>query len=112
MSTGWKRFWTFILGALFVLGLIALVLGLVIRRDLLNPTTYTTALAENDVYERLYVDVFGDPALQDALATTLGIESNLIAGETYAELVSTFNLILPPPRLQSATESCPTLEPL
>ena len=77
---------------------------LVVRRDLLDPTLYTSALSQNDVYERIYVDVFGDPACKIRLAETLGIESNLIAGETYAELVSTFNMILPPPRMQNAVE--------
>ena len=104
MSTGWKRFWTILLGALFVLGFIGFVAGLVVRRDLLDPALYTSALEENNVYERIYVDVFGDPALQDALAESLGIESNLIAGETYAELVAVFNIILPPPRMQNVTE--------
>lgn len=104
MSSGWKRFWSVLLGVLFVAAFVAFVVGLVVRRDVLDPSLYASALAENDVYERLYVDVFGDPALQDALASTLDIESNLIAGETYAELISTFNLVLPPPRLQSVTE--------
>ncbi len=104
MSTGWKRFWTILLGALFVLGFIIFIAGLVVRRDLLDPALYTSALEENNVYERIYVDVFGDPALQDALADSLGIERNLIAGETYAELVAVFNIILPPPRMQNVTE--------
>lgn len=105
MSSGWKKFWTFLLGALFVIAFVAFVAGLVVRRDLLDPALYTSALADTDVYERLYVDVFGDPALQESLAETLGIESNLLAGETYAELIAVFNMVLPPPRLQSATES-------
>lgn len=104
MNNGWRKVLTFVLGAFFALVFILFVAGLVVRRDLLDPTLYTTALAENNVYERVYVDVLGDPAMQDKLAETLGIESNLIAGETYAELVSVFNLVLPPPRMQVAAE--------
>ena len=33
MSTGWKRFWTILLGALFVLGFIGFIAVLVVRRD-------------------------------------------------------------------------------
>ena len=76
----------------------------------MNPTTYTSALSENNVYERIYVDgrreqgfttirvpaettlysairgldigvKYLDLALQEALTSNQAIESNLIAGE-------------------------------
>lgn len=104
MSSGWKKFWTFVLGALFVVAFIAFVAGIVVRRDLLDSTLYTSALAENDVYNRVYSDVLGDPAMQNALADAIGVKSNLIAGELYAELVSAINMVVPPPRLENVTE--------
>lgn len=104
MNTVWNRLLTVVLGALFAVCFVAFMAGILIRRDLLVPALYTSALADNDVYERLYTDVFSDPALQQGLADTLGIQSNLLAGETYAELISVFNLILPPPRMQNAAE--------
>ena len=48
----------------------------------------------------IYVDVFGDPALQDAFAEALGLERNIVGGESFAELVSVINIVLPPPRMQ------------
>ena len=105
LSPGWRRFWTILLSVLFVVTFIAFVAGITVRRDLLDPTLYTSALAENNVYDRIYVDVFGDPAMQQKLADTLGIESDLISGEMYAELITVFNLVLPPPRMQNATEA-------
>lgn len=103
-SGGRRKFWTILLGALFVLLFIAFVAGITVRRNLLDPTLYTAALAQNDVYDRIYVDVFGDPAMQQKLSEALGIKSDLIGGETYAELVNAFSLVLPPPRMQTVTE--------
>lgn len=52
-----KNILTFVLGAFFVLGLVALSVGLVLARDLLSPELYTQALSKDNIYERVYTDL-------------------------------------------------------
>lgn len=54
------------------------------QRHLLDPDLYAGALAENNVYERLYTEVLADPAVQQQVAEITGINIDLIVGEAYA----------------------------
>jgi len=78
MSNNWRKFWTIVLGVVFVLAFAVFVLGLVIRRDLLAPELYTTALSENDVYDRVYTELLADPAVQEQFKEMTGIDMTLI----------------------------------
>lgn len=101
----WKKILTFVLGMLFVLLFVVFVLGLVVNRDLLSPELYTQALAQNEVYERLYTDVLADPAVQEAFKETTGIQIDLLTEEAYAQIVSTLYLILPPQRMEAGVDT-------
>ncbi|MEA3336371.1 MAG: hypothetical protein U9R25_10710 [Chloroflexota bacterium] len=104
LSPGWRKFFTVLLGIVFFLSFLAFTLGLAVRRDILSPTLYSEALAENNIYERVYTDLLADPAVQDQVAEITGIDIDLIVGEAYAQVVSALYLILPPARMQAATE--------
>ena len=101
----WKKILTFVLGALFVLLFVVFVLGLVVNRDLLSPELYTQALADNEVYERLYTDVLADPGVQEAFKETTGIQIDLLTEEAYAQIVSALYLILPPQRMEDGVDT-------
>lgn len=104
MSSGMRKFFTILLGAIFVLAFIVFVLGLVARRDLLSPELYAEALSENNVYERIYTDLLADPVVQEQFKAATGIEINLLTEEAFAQIVGGLYLILPPAEMQSATE--------
>ncbi|MFN2141182.1 MAG: hypothetical protein ACK2U5_11915, partial [Candidatus Promineifilaceae bacterium] len=101
----WKKIVTFILGALFVLLFVVFVLGLVVNRDLLSPELYSQAMTENNTYERLYTDVFADPAVQEAFKETTGVQIDLLTEEAYAQVVSALYLILPPQRMEDGVDA-------
>jgi len=101
----WKKIVTFILGALFVLLFVVFVLGLVVNRDLLSPELYSQAMTENNTYERLYTDVFADPAVQEAFKETTGVQIDLLTEEAYAQVVSALYLILPPQRMEAGMDA-------
>lgn len=103
MNEKWRKFWTIVLGVVFVLAFAAFVLGLVIRRDLLSPELYTTTLAENDVYDRVYTELLADPAVQEQFKEMTGIELDLLTEEGYAQIVSALYVILPPDEMASAS---------
>ncbi len=101
MSDGWRKFFTFLLGALFVLSFIVFVVGLAVRRDLLHADLYSQALADNNVYDRLYTEVLADPAVQEQFKELTGININLITEEAYAQIVGALFLILPPAEIEA-----------
>jgi len=103
MSDGWRKFWTIILGVVFVLAFVAFIFGVVIRRDLLAPDLYTQALSENAVYDRVYTELLADPAVQEQFKELTGIEFNLLTEEAYAQIVGALYVILPPAQMESAT---------
>lgn len=101
----WKKIATIVLGVIFVLLFVVFVLGLVVTRDLLAPELYTQALAENDIYERVYTDVLADPAVQESFKEATGIQIDLLGEELYAQIVSALYLILPPQRMETSANS-------
>jgi hypothetical protein len=104
LSPRGRKLLTFVLGALFVACFVAFLLGVVVRKDLLDPELYVQALAENAVYERIYTEVLADPAMQDLFKQQLGIDLDLVVEELYAQVVAAGALVLPPSTLQEATE--------
>ncbi len=100
----WKKILTVILGAAFVLLFIIFVLGLVVTRDLLSPELYTQALAENEIYERVYTDLLADPLVQEQFKELTGIQIDLLTEEAYAQIVGALYLILPPGRMEAGTD--------
>jgi hypothetical protein len=108
MSDGWRKFWTILLGVVFVLSFVVFVFGLSVRRDLLQPDLYSQVLSENNVFERVYTDVLADPAVQEQFKEITGININLIAEELYAQIVGGLFVILPPQRMATATDEFTT----
>jgi hypothetical protein len=101
MSDGWRKFWTILLGIVFVLSFVVFVFGLSARRDLLQADFYSQVLSENNVYERIYTDVLADPAVQEQFKAATGIEINLLTEELYAQIVGVLFLIMPPGEMQT-----------
>lgn len=104
MSDGWRKFFTFLLGLVFVLAFAGFVLGLVIQRDLLAPDLYLEAFTENRLYERVYTDVFADPLVQEQFKEATGIQIDLLSEELYAQIVGALYIIAPPARLRVSAE--------
>jgi hypothetical protein len=104
MNDGWRKFFTVVLGIVFVLTFVGFVLGIVVRRDLLSPDLYVQAFVENDAYTRVYTDVFSDPLVQDRFKEATGLQIDLLSEELYAQVVGALYLILPPPQLQASVE--------
>ncbi|MFN2138780.1 MAG: hypothetical protein ACK2UK_22680, partial [Candidatus Promineifilaceae bacterium] len=100
-----KKILTLGLGVLFALLFVVFVLALVVSRDLLSPELYTQALAENEVYERMYTDILADPAVQQAFKETTGIQIDLLGEELYAQVVGALYLILPPQRMEAGVDA-------
>ena len=103
-SSGWRTFFTIILGIVFFLSFLGFVGGIVVRRHLLDPNLYTQALAENNIYERIYTDFLADPAIEEKIKEVTGINIDLVVGEAYAQVVSAAYLILPPAEMQRDAE--------
>ena len=101
----WKKILTLVLGTVFVLLFVVFVLGLVVSRDLLSPELYTQALAENEIYERVYMDVLADPAVQEAFKEATGIQIDLLTEEAYAQVVGALYLILPPQGMEAGVDA-------
>lgn len=104
MSDGWRKFFTVVLGIVFVLAFVGFVLGIVVRRDLLSPDLYLDAVAEVDAYERVYTDVFADPLVQEQFKEATGVQFDLLTEELYAQIVGILYIILPPDQLRSGAE--------
>ena len=104
LSRGWRIALTAVAGVLFFLSFLAFLGGFVVRHHLLDPDLYSEALAETNVYERVYTDLLADPAVQEQIAEITGINIDLIVGEAYAQVVSALYLILPPAEMQAGTE--------
>ena len=104
MSDGWRKFFTVVLGIVFVLAFVGFVLGIVVRRDLLSPDLYVQAFSENAAYERVYTDVFADPLVQEQFKAATGLQIDLLSEELYAQIVGALYLIMPPPQLKASAE--------
>ncbi len=105
MSDGWRKFFTVILGIVFVLTFITFVLGVVVQRDLLSPDLYIEAFTENSAYERVYTEVFADPLVQEQFKQATGIQFDLLTEELYAQIVGILYIIVPPAELQAGAEN-------
>jgi hypothetical protein len=110
LSPGWRKFWTIVLGSIFFLSFLAFMAGIVMRRHLLSPTLYTQALAQNNVYERIYSEALADPAVQQKILEATGLDvrpvaGDLVVGEVFAQVVSAAYLILPPSEMQAGAET-------
>jgi hypothetical protein len=84
-----------------VVGAIAVVGVIVVRGVLLDPPTYTTALARADAHERVYTEVLADPEFADqkeALLGDLGIPQDL-AVQARALGVNVLRWTVPPSTL-------------
>jgi hypothetical protein len=107
----WSRHRTFkwivtiLTGLVFVLTFVLYLASNLIEDRLLSGATYADVLRSQNTYQRIYSDVFADPALldltNDLLADTqiAGLSDNALALTT-----STINTLLPPKRLQAITE--------
>jgi len=104
LSPGWRKFLTIVLGAVFFLSFLAFLSGIVVRRHLLDPNLYGQALAETDVYDRVYTEALADPAVQEKIKEVTGINIDIVVGEVYAETVGALRLVLPPTKMQAGTE--------
>jgi hypothetical protein len=100
-----RRLLTTVLGLLFVVSYLLFTVGLVVRKDLLDPEFYIRALADTDVYDRVYTEILADPEMQDRFREQLAINLDLVVEELYAQVVAAAALIVPPQTLQAATES-------
>lgn len=103
MSDGWRKFWSILLGVVFTLALVVFLLGLVVRKDLLNPALYTDAIGETGTYDRLYTELLADPQVQERFKDLTGIDINLITEELYAQIVGVAYVVLPPTQLEAGT---------
>ncbi len=101
----WKKISTVALVLLFVLLFVVFILGLVVTRDLLSPELYTQALAENNIYKRVYTDLLANPAVQQSFKETTGIQIDLLGEELYAQVVGALYLILPPQRMEDGANA-------
>jgi hypothetical protein len=104
LSPIWRRVLTVILSGLFVLSFLLFTLGVVVKKDLLDPELYVQVLAENDVYDRLYTEVLADPEMQDRFREKVSIDLDLVVEELYSQVVAAGALVVPPVKLQAASE--------
>jgi len=105
--------------SLLITALLAIVLGagalyassaLIVRHRILNPSTYSSALADSDASRRLYTEVIPDPELGDLVHRQLG---NLGVGPTLAPQVTALatnvlRFALPPDRVDAALDTVVT----
>lgn len=61
-----------IAAVVLVVGVALVVAVIVLRTVVLDPATYSSALAETDAYERVYTEVLADPELADLKENLLG----------------------------------------
>lgn len=100
-----KWIFTVLVGILLTLAFLAYLASNLVEDRLLDGATYANVLRSQKAYQRLYSDVFADPALldltKDLLADTRieGLSDNALALTT-----STINTLLPPKRLQVVVE--------
>ena len=99
---------------LSVLAALAVVIGtavtgavIVVRTVVLDPATYTTALARTDAYDRVYTEVLADPqlaALKEDLLGDLGVPAEL-AVQARSLGTNVLRWVLPPATLRAGTEA-------
>lgn len=109
MSSGWKKFWTFLLGRALrdralsrswpVWSCAGTCSTRRSTRRRWRTTTSTSACMSMSSAIRRY---------RDSLADDVGDRKQSAGRRTYAELIAVFNMVLPPPRLQSATRAFPS----
>lgn len=90
-----------VLGAVLVTGVV------VVRRVVLAPSTYTSALVTADAYERIYTEVLADPELADAkeaLLGDIGVSPNL-AVQARALATNVLRWAAPPSTIQAGAEA-------
>lgn len=92
---------------LLVVGVALVAAVLLVRRAVLDPATYRSALVEADAYERIYTDVLADPefaAIKEQLLGDLGVPAELaVQGRTLG--VNVLRWVAPPSTLQAASEA-------
>jgi hypothetical protein len=89
-----------------VAGALAVVGVVVVRTVVLDPATYTTALARADAHERVYTEVLADPELaelKEALLGDLGVPAEL-AVQARALGVNVLRWTVPPSTLSGWTD--------
>src|SRR3972149_2414678 len=88
-----------LLGALVFLGLLAFLLVATVRDNFLSADFYTDALTDNDIYNRVYDDLFTDPDFAYRAKQLMG--NFAVPTEDIAGLA---RQILPPDYLQTQVE--------
>lgn len=99
--------WTCLLVIIVAAGGVIAMSTVIVRRTILDPSTYTDALVAADVYERTYTEVLADPELatiSDELLGELHIDPS-VAVQGRALATSALRWVLPPSTIRSATET-------
>ena len=99
--TGHRRAALVGIAFLFHLSFASFLATTALTYDLLEPDYYSSALADNNTYERFYTEVLADPEFSALTADLLGGTS---LGEERAVAVATLRLVLPPSTLREITE--------
>src|SRR6476646_3297373 len=97
---------TFGLGAIFVVGWLALSTAIIVRGKVLDEDTYTSALVSTDAYERVYTEVLADPemaAIKEQLLGRIGLGPSTPT-QFRALATNALRWAVPPSSLQPATE--------
>jgi hypothetical protein len=94
-----RRIATAALALVFVVAFLAFTVVIVVRSTFLSADYYTDALAENDIYDRVYTELLADPELADV---TRGLLGDLPLDPSVQEAVLRF--VLPPDRLRGGVE--------
>jgi len=95
-----RAFGSLFLGAIVFFSFLAFLLTIQIRNNFLEPSFYTDALAENDIYNRIYDELLLDPEYDEEARRLTG-DFN-IARQDVVDLV---RKVLPPEYLQAESEA-------
>jgi hypothetical protein len=104
----WLRWGGTVLAALAVLaGTLGLTGVVVVRRHLLDPSTYQDALVRADVYNRVYTDVLADPQLSETKEQLLGKLqlASLDPASARVAATNTLRWAVPPSTIREGTDA-------
>lgn len=100
------------LASVLVLGASLVTASWVVQSTVLDPATYTRALADARAYDRVYTEILADPEMADLLDGMLGglageaeDDSTVAATQARAKVTAFARWTLPPDRLQRGTEA-------
>jgi len=95
-----RAFGSLFLGVIVFFSFLAFLLTIQIRNNFLEPSFYTDALAENDIYNRIYDELLLDPEYDEEARRLTG-DFNI----PRQDVVDLVRKILPPEHLQAESEA-------